>query len=121
MIFKTIRVIYIYSCEVWANPQGFQLKFACNWNNHSFSPYIYVQVLPVDITRLPLLEKLYLDNNKLYILPPELGDLKNLKVLRVDYNMLVSVPGNLIIVYIPLLYRNSISLLLLKSYQLPLK
>lgn len=50
-------------------------------------------MLPVDITRLPLLEKLYLDNNKLSVLPPELGELKSLKVLRVDNNMLVSVPG----------------------------
>ncbi|KAL0305909.1 UNVERIFIED_CONTAM: Phospholipase A I [Sesamum radiatum] len=48
--------------------------------------------LPVELTRLPLLEKLYLDNNKLSVLPPELGELKNLKVLAVDYNMLVSVP-----------------------------
>lgn len=52
-----------------------------------------VQVLPVELTRLPLLERLYLDNNKLSVLPPELGELKNLKVLRVDSNMLVSVPG----------------------------
>ena len=52
----------------------------------------YSQVLPVELTRLPLLEKLYLDNNKLSLLPSELGELKSLKVLRVDYNMLVSVP-----------------------------
>ncbi|XP_073048092.1 LOW QUALITY PROTEIN: phospholipase A I-like [Primulina eburnea] len=51
--------------------------------------------LPVEITRLPLLEKLYLDNNKLSTLPPELGELKNLKVLAIDYNMLVSVPVEL--------------------------
>ncbi|KAK4398970.1 Phospholipase A I [Sesamum angolense] len=51
--------------------------------------------LPVELTRLPLLEKLYLDNNKLSVLPPELGELKNLKVLAVDYNMLVSVPVEL--------------------------
>jgi len=51
------------------------------------------QVLPVEFTRLPLLEKLYLDNNRLSVLPPELGQLKNLKVLSVDNNMLVSVPG----------------------------
>lgn len=51
------------------------------------------QVLPVELARLPLLEKLYLDNNKLSVLPPEVGDLKNMKVLTVDSNMLVSVPG----------------------------
>lgn len=45
------------------------------------------------ITRLPQLEKLYLDNNRLTVLPSELGELKSLKVLRVDNNMLVSVPG----------------------------
>ncbi|XP_060973260.1 phospholipase A I isoform X1 [Cannabis sativa] len=54
-----------------------------------------LSVLPVEITRLPLLEKLYLDNNKLSLLPPELGELKSLKVLRVDSNMLVSVPVEL--------------------------
>ncbi|KAM7262826.1 hypothetical protein ACFE04_000509 [Oxalis oulophora] len=51
-------------------------------------------VLPVDVTRLPNLERLYLDNNRLTQLPPELGELKTLKVLSVDGNMLVSVPGN---------------------------
>lgn len=55
----------------------------------------YLQVLPVEITQLPLLEKLYIDNNKLSTLPPELGELKNLKVLAADYNLLVSVPGKL--------------------------
>jgi Leucine-rich repeat (LRR) protein len=45
------------------------------------------------ITRLPQLEKLYLNSNRLTVLPPELGELKSLKVLRVDNNMLVSVPG----------------------------
>ncbi|KAL5972699.1 Phospholipase A I [Asimina triloba] len=54
-----------------------------------------LSVLPVELTRLPLLEKLYLDNNKLTVLPPELGELKTLKVLRVDNNMLVSVPVEL--------------------------
>ncbi|KAL0535186.1 hypothetical protein IC582_029510 [Cucumis melo] len=51
--------------------------------------------LPADLTRLPLLEKLYLENNKLTVLPPELGEIKNLKVLRVDFNFLVSVPVEL--------------------------
>ena len=51
------------------------------------------QVLPVELTRLPFLEKLYIDNNKLSVLPPEVGELKNLKVLTVDNNLLVSVPG----------------------------
>ncbi|OVA10564.1 Armadillo [Macleaya cordata] len=52
-----------------------------------------LSVLPVELTRLPLLEKLYLDNNKLSLLPPELGELKLLKVLTVDYNFLASVPA----------------------------
>nr|XP_043620589.1 phospholipase A I [Erigeron canadensis] len=54
-----------------------------------------LSVLPVELTRLPLLEKLFLDNNKLTVLPPELGVLKNLKVLTADNNMLVSVPVEL--------------------------
>nr|XP_019707008.1 phospholipase A I isoform X2 [Elaeis guineensis] len=54
-----------------------------------------LSVLPVELTRLPLLERLYLDNNKLTLLPPELGELRTLKVLRVDHNMLVSVPVEL--------------------------
>ncbi|XAR65626.1 Phospholipase A(1) [Bertholletia excelsa] len=54
-----------------------------------------LSALPVELTRLPVLEKLYLDNNKLTVLPSELGDLKNLKVLRADHNMLVSVPVEL--------------------------
>ncbi|KAI4365056.1 hypothetical protein MLD38_021076 [Melastoma candidum] len=52
-------------------------------------------VLPVEITRLPLLEKLHLDNNKLSFLPSELGELKKLRVLSVDSNMLVSIPVEL--------------------------
>uniref|UniRef100_A0A803M1Z9 PNPLA domain-containing protein n=1 Tax=Chenopodium quinoa TaxID=63459 RepID=A0A803M1Z9_CHEQI len=52
-----------------------------------------ISVLPVEVTKLPLLEKLYLNNNKLSVLPPEVGQLKNLKVLRADDNALVSVPG----------------------------
>ncbi|CAN6205555.1 unnamed protein product [Urochloa humidicola] len=54
-----------------------------------------LSVLPVELTRLPLLEKLYLDNNKLSVLPPEVGALKNMKVLSVNNNMLVSVPAEL--------------------------
>lgn len=50
-------------------------------------------MFPVELTRLPHLEKVYLDNNKLSVLPPELGELRSLKVLSVDNNMLVSVPG----------------------------
>lgn len=50
-------------------------------------------MFPVALTRLPLLERLYLSSNKLSVLPPELGELRNLKVLSVDNNMLVSVPG----------------------------
>lgn len=51
--------------------------------------------LPAELTRLPQLERLYLDNNKLTQLPPELGEVKSLKVLRADNNMLVSIPVEL--------------------------
>ncbi|KAJ4813221.1 Patatin [Rhynchospora pubera] len=55
-----------------------------------------LSAFPVElITQLPQLEKLYLHSNKLTVLPPELGGLKNLKVLSVDNNMLVSVPVEL--------------------------
>ncbi|XP_009405622.2 phospholipase A I isoform X2 [Musa acuminata AAA Group] len=54
-----------------------------------------LSVFPVELTKLPLLEKLYLDNNKLLLLPPELGELRSMKVLRVDNNMLSSVPVEL--------------------------
>jgi Leucine-rich repeat (LRR) protein len=55
--------------------------------------------LPAEIIQLPNLEKLYLENNRLSVLPPELGELKSLKILAVDYNMLVTVPRkNLIII-----------------------
>ncbi|MED6146341.1 hypothetical protein PIB30_033545 [Stylosanthes scabra] len=57
-----------------------------------------LSVFPVELTRLPHLEKLYLDNNKLTVLPPELGELRRLKVLSADNNVLVSVPGKLLIV-----------------------
>lgn len=68
--------------------------------------------MPVELTRLPLLEKLYLDNNKLSTLPSELGDLKNLKVLSVDNNMLVSVPGKFrILVFLPPLKGKNLSVL----------
>lgn len=54
-----------------------------------------LSVFPVEITRLPHLEKLYLDSNRLTLLPSEIGELKGLKVLRADHNMLVSVPVEL--------------------------
>ncbi|KAH6831397.1 phospholipase A I-like protein [Perilla frutescens var. hirtella] len=78
---------------------GAAVGFACadHWRNVSVVSLcgLGLTALPVEITRLPLLEKLYLDNNKLSVLPPELGELKHLKVLAVDYNMLVSVPVEL--------------------------
>ncbi|XP_078180654.1 phospholipase A I-like protein isoform X2 [Carex rostrata] len=55
-----------------------------------------LSAFPVElITQLPQLEKLYLDSNRLTVLPPELGELKSLKVLRVDNNILISVPVEL--------------------------
>jgi len=58
-----------------------------------------LQTLPAEIIQLPNLEKLYLENNRLSLLPPELGELKSLKILAVDYNMLVTIPRkNLIII-----------------------
>ena len=58
-----------------------------------------MQTLPAEIIQLPNLEKLYLENNRLSVLPPELGELKSLKIVAVDYNMLVTVPRkNLIII-----------------------
>lgn len=66
--------------------------------------------MPVEVTELPLLEKLCLENNKLSVLPPELGKLKNLKVLRVDNNLLISVPGELylliLVIHILILKEN---------------
>ena len=59
----------------------------------------YWQVFPVEIARLPHLEKLYLDSNRLTLLPSEIGELKSLKVLRADHNMLVSVPGKCETIY----------------------
>jgi Leucine-rich repeat (LRR) protein len=63
-----------------------------NQANHELL-HNFWQMLPVELTRLQFLEKLYLDNNKLSVLPPEVGALKNMKVLSFNNNMLVSVPG----------------------------
>ena len=71
----------LWSLEVWLEVEFMNISL-CSF-----------QALPADLTRLPLLEKVYLENNKLTVLPPELGEIKNLKVLRVDFNFLVSVPG----------------------------
>jgi Leucine-rich repeat (LRR) protein len=51
------------------------------------------QAVPSELMKLPLLEKVYLDNNKITLLPPEVGQLTRLQVLQCDYNALVSVPG----------------------------
>ncbi|XP_042509238.1 phospholipase A I isoform X1 [Macadamia integrifolia] len=78
-----------------APSSGISVGYADHWNNVTVLSLCGcgLTVFPVGLTRLPLLEKLYLDNNRLSLLPPELGELKILKALRVDYNMLVSVPA----------------------------
>ncbi|CAN6458076.1 unnamed protein product [Victoria cruziana] len=75
-------------------PAAHALGFEQHWRTVTFLNLsgCGLSVLPVELTRLPLLEKLYLDNNKLSLLPSELGELKSLKELRLDYNMLISVP-----------------------------
>ncbi|XP_004295520.1 PREDICTED: polyubiquitin-like [Fragaria vesca subsp. vesca] len=49
----------------------------------------------VELTRLSILEKLYLDNKKLSLLRSELGESRSLKGLNADHNMLVAVPVEL--------------------------
>ncbi|KAJ6854399.1 serine/threonine-protein kinase CDL1-like [Populus alba x Populus x berolinensis] len=44
--------------------------------------------LPAEIIQLPNLEKLYLENNRLSVLPPELGELKSSKILADKHNFL---------------------------------
>lgn len=58
-----------------------------------------LQYLPPDISRLAALETLDLSNNKLRLLPPELGKLKHLKELLLYNNNLQTLPyelGNLV-------------------------
>ncbi|XP_031494059.1 phospholipase A I isoform X1 [Nymphaea colorata] len=78
-------------------PAAYALGFEQHWRSVTFLNLsgCGLSVLPVELTRLPLLQKLYLDNNKLSLLPSELGELKSLKELRLDYNMLISVPVEL--------------------------
>lgn len=57
---------------------------------HPWSP---LQTLPGDVLRLPMLEILQLEGNKLTTLPAEIGDMRRLRVLRADNNQLASVPG----------------------------
>lgn len=78
---RSIILIGVVGLEVWFDVESIKF-YLCSF-----------QALPADLTRLPLLEKLYLENNKLSVLPPELGEIKSLKVLRVDSNLLISVPG----------------------------
>nr|GEX43830.1 reverse transcriptase domain-containing protein [Tanacetum cinerariifolium] len=59
---------------------------------HLITLRFFLNMFPNELTKLPLLEKLYLDKNKSLTLPAEVGDLKNLKVLTVDCNILVLVP-----------------------------
>ena len=51
--------------------------------------------LPTSIQRLTKLEGLHLSENKLTELPAEIGDLRELRVLRVSYNQLVGLPTSI--------------------------
>ncbi|GAB2217967.1 hypothetical protein Droror1_Dr00001182 [Drosera rotundifolia] len=51
--------------------------------------------ITVEVTQLAQLEVLHLDNNRLSLLPLELGELNSLKVLSLDNNMLATVPVEL--------------------------
>ena len=51
--------------------------------------------LPTSIQRLTKLEWLYLDGNKLTELPSEIGDLRELRKLRVSNNQLVGLPTSI--------------------------
>ncbi|XP_076931698.1 phospholipase A I-like [Bidens hawaiensis] len=101
-----VTVLSVYSCGLSSYgaknkaKKGARSHVSCDLLNGKEMPDVTTNkaiwaVFPVELTKLPLLEKLYLDNNKLLSLPPEVGDLKNLKVLTVDYNMLATVPVEL--------------------------
>lgn len=60
--------------------------------------YLGLTELPPEIGNLPNLRWLYLQGNMLSILPPEIGNLKKLEILDLDYNQFTILPtilGNL--------------------------
>ncbi|KAG8267140.1 hypothetical protein J6590_057712 [Homalodisca vitripennis] len=54
-----------------------------------------IETVPNSVFELTELKKLYLDVNKLYVLPEQLAKLENLEVLTVDHNNLSGLPSNL--------------------------
>ena len=70
------------------------LGYAHNWTSISVVSLAGcgLAAVPPEVMRLPLLEELYLDYNKLTTLPADMGRLDHLRILRADHNLVVYVP-----------------------------